>query len=224
MSVLAVIGWVLLGLLALVVLLLVAPITAVVRFEHGILTVHVWVLFVRFRVFPLAKKAKKPKKVKAKKEKSKKQDAQQQEQEQTQKDSAFAKRVAMLKRAMRASKPAIAFVVRHLAVRRVQLVLPVHSADAAATALQCARAQAALGSLRAVLDGRLSVRWRRLQIFPDFTGEMQGYLFFACNIVLVPVIMLIAGFIFLKEYTRRRPYSKQAYKQAIEEKKRGRAA
>ncbi len=127
--------------------------------------------------------------------------------------------MALAKRLARAGAAAMQVVLHHMRVKGIQLVLPVHTAEASGTALLAGRVQGGIGALRAALSGHIKLRFKRLQIIPDFTGQRGSELFLACKVVFNPVIMFKAGFVFLRIFRRRRPHSKAAYKRAIAQKK-----
>lgn len=226
MIVLEILGWVLLGLLALLVLLLVCPVTIRLRLDKASqLQVWVRVLFVRLRVFPLKPrkpKAEKPKKAKAKKQED---EAEAPADKKKKKQRSPAETVALIKRLAKAGLAALGAFMRHLKVRGVELVLPVHAEEASDTAVRCGQLQTAVGAARAVLDGRLNIRYKQLQLVPDFTGNYGHLLLFACKLRFQPGILFVMGWHFLKSWlATRRPYSKAAYKRAIAEKQKARAA
>lgn len=214
-----VIGWVLLGLAALLLALLLAPAAAVIRYAEGRLTVKVRVLGITKTVFPVAPKAQRPKKEKKKKPEADKTEAEQDEK--PKKKKTLSQQLDLTKRLAASGLAAAKPVLQNLRITRVELVLPVHAAEAADTALRCGQIQMALGTARALLDGRLKVRFKRMELIPDFTGQRGGELVFACNVVLNPVIMLVAGVVFLKTYIQSRPrrYSRAAVRRAMQRKR-----
>lgn len=220
--VLQTIGWILLSLLALLLVLLFAPVVAYVRFANGALSVKVRVLFVVLTVFPLPQRKPRKKKPPAKKKKEQEADASEEEEKQApKKEKTLEQKLALVKKLVAAGASAAKPVLRNLRLNAVELVLPVHAAEAADTAVRCGQIQAGLGSLRALLDGRLKVRFKRMMIVPDFTGEHGQELYFACKVAVNPYIMVIAGFHFIKTYLSygRRRFSKAAYKRALARKK-----
>lgn len=219
----SIIGWFFLGLLALVVLILACPVVLSVRFSPGELRVRVRVLGVPITLLPAKdKKPKKPKKEKPAKQ-EKPQDEVEEEDKKPQKS--FGQRVALIKRLVRAGLAALKVFFWHFRVYDVRLALPVDAGDAAATALRCGQLQAVVGGVRAFLDGRLRVKYKQLEIIPDFDGQFANRLFFSCKAAVSPGIILVMGAVFLFKYLRsRRPYTKKAYKRALKEKQAARAA
>ena len=74
--------------------------------------------------------------------------------------------------------------LRVIRIRKVQLVLPVSSEDAAETAIQYGRIQASIGSALGVFE------IERLQIIADFTGEYKYRRYFYCRIGATPFVLL----------------------------------
>lgn len=213
-----VVGWALLGLLALLVLAFVLPCVITVQYSRAGLFVWARLLFVRVRVFP-----PKPRRAKPKREVPPKKEKPENTKKKPKKEKppkTMEEKLALVKRLVKASVAAGQVFLRHMRFNGVQVVLPVHSQDASDTALLCARIHGGLGSLRAFLDGRLKLRFKRIQIIPDFTGQLQKELFFACKVAFNPGIICKMGFVFLSLFLRKRPYSKAAYKRALAEKQR----
>ena len=214
-----VIGWTLLGLLALLVLALVLPTVITVDLSLRGLKIWVRVLFVRVQIFPLKpRKAKPQKPAKATAEEPPEKAAKKKP------PKTFAQRVAFMKRLIKSGTKAGHVFLRHMRIRKVQLVVPVYGGDASETAIWCGRAQGAVGTLRAVLESHFKIRFSRIQIIPDFAGQLQEEWYFACKVAFNPVIMFKAGFVFFKEFLRKKPYSKAAYKRALAQKRAGQAA
>lgn len=216
-----VIGWILLSLLAFVLVLMVVPVTVAVQVGKGGLLVKVRVLFVQLTVWPRSPRPQKKKPAKQKKEKPK---DEAEKQKKPKKEKTRAQKIDMVKRLIAAAKSAMRVVLRHVRLHAVQLEVPVHAADAAETAKRCGQFQAVVGSANAVLSNTLHLKWKRVQIYPDFAGQMQERLFFACKVSFCPVIMLVAGVVFLKKYLSGRRYSKALLKKALREKQAAQAA
>lgn len=206
------VGKILLGILALLVLLLVFPATAYVRYNQGEFTVKLRVLFVVIRVFPLKEKKQKPKKTKKKKER-KWQAGQDETPEEEKPKRTLEQQIRLIKRLATSAGGGAKFILRHLFFRNVRLVLPVHADDAAATAIRVGQMQALVGGTRAVLANLAHIKYKQLEIVPDFTGQLEVEPYFACNILASPVIMVIAAGIFMKRFLTygRRPRRKRKW-------------
>lgn len=192
--------WILLGLLALLVLVLVLPAMLVVRYAEGELTVKLQVLFVRLTVFPMKERPAKPKK-----EKRRKKHTEEKEEEKTRKKRSVSDWIELIKRIAASAGAGLRFLLRRLRIRDVQLVLPVYGGDASETALSAGRVQALIGSTRAVLENLLNIRFTRLVVIPDFLDAYGERLTFSCKVLAAPVIMLAAGIVALRRFLRSRP-------------------
>ncbi len=192
----AIVGWVLLGLLALVLLVIVCPLTIHATLHSGSLTVRVRVLFLYLKVYPLPERKARPKK--QKKKKAEADDAKPEKKEKKKKP--LSERVAFLRRLITSALPALKFVLKRLHFNAIDIVLPVYAGDAADTATRCGQLQAAIGTLRALLDSRLHVRYKRLCLLPDFANQYQGQHYFSGKIVFSPLIIVGAGAVFLKAF------------------------
>ncbi|MDL2295022.1 DUF2953 domain-containing protein, partial [Ruminococcaceae bacterium OttesenSCG-928-D13] len=214
----------LLGLLALFALVMAVPASVKVKYGGGQFSVWVRVLFIRLRVFPmgpwlqkrLAGSQSKPEK-KPKKDKAEDRDT---EAEQEKKKRTPQQTAALIKRLARAGAAAMKAFFRHLRIRGVSVVLPVHAEDASDTAVRCGQAQTAIGTARGVLANWLNIKYKKLVVIPDFTGQYKDELCFACKFVFCPGILFVMGYKFLKAYlSGRRRMSRRAYRQALARKR-----
>ncbi len=215
----SVIGWFFLGLFALVVLLFVLPLTFYVHFSGGQFSLRVRVLFVRLNIFPRKPSEPKPKKPKKKKPPKKDDKPKEKQDEQKPKDGMSSK-VQRIKRIANAGICALKVFIRHLRIKDVRLVLPIHAADAADTAQRCGQVQGIIGGARAFLDSRLKVRYKQLEVLPDFVGQAKDELHFSCKISFCPGIIFPMAFAFFRKYRQgKRRYSKAVCKRALAQKK-----
>ena len=211
----AVIGWCFLGLLCVLLLLLVLPVTISAEYREKSLTVYVRVLFVRMRLFP--QKSRVEKKTTSRPAKDKK--AQTAKKEKKKIPRTLYESIEFVRGLTESGWAAVKVYLRHVRIHRVQMVLPVHGIDAADTALQCGRVQAAVGAVRAVLDDRLYIRYKRLEVLPDFSGQLWEQLLLACKVSFCPGIIFPMGIAFLKQHLKRRFHNRAAYKQALARKR-----
>ncbi|MGD9559086.1 MAG: DUF2953 domain-containing protein [Oscillospiraceae bacterium] len=200
----AIIGWFFLGLLLLFVLLFVLPVTVSVRFGGGDFVVKLRVFFVWITVFPM--RPRKPKKAAKKPKKQKAEDDEDEENTgKEKKKRTLSQTVALVKRLVNAGLAALKAFFRHLRIRQVQIVLPVHAEDAGDTAIRCGQMQMAIGAARGVLNNWLNLRFKRIEIIPDFAGQRKDELFLAGKLVFSPGIIFVMGFVFLKSFLASRP-------------------
>lgn len=210
MFVLVVLGWVLLGLLALVVLLLALPATFSVRYAQGQLTAYARIFFVKIKLYPRPPKTReKPAPVKAEKPAG-----DEAEKHGKKKKRSPAETLDFAKRLAGAGWAAMKLFFRHARFHGIELVLPVHAEDAADTALRCGKIQALIGAVRALLEERLHLGYKRLVLIPDFTGRFAGELVAGVKLSFCPGVALGMGFVFLKHFLASRPRAARAHGRA----------
>ncbi len=217
------IGWTLLTVVVIVLVVILCPVIIGVKYESKKMVVWVRFLGIKINVYPLSKwmekiidnrKNKKPKQ----KKKKKKEEDKEETQEKTTRNWRAA--IEKQKKLAVAIKDALGVFFWHIRVRNVRLCLPVHAEDAADTAMRCGQVQAAIGTMRAMLEGRVHVQYKQLEVVPDFTGDLAQAVFFTCKVSLKPVIIVMMSIKFLQRWLQKRPYSKKVYKQAIKAKRR----
>jgi hypothetical protein len=212
----SIIGTFFLSVFGLLVLLLVFPVVFVVRFEGGKFVLKIRLLW----VFPItllggkpkteaqikraeirAEKKKKRREAKAEKKKAKldakkaklpPKEEKAEEQAEPKKKS-FSEILDMISRGLNAASKAARIMLKGLFFYKIRLFVPVRGKDAADTALKTGQIQAAIGTARGAAENVLHLRWRRIVIYPDFTGETRETFVFSCKILLIPVIMAVAA-------------------------------
>ncbi len=216
------IGWTLLTVVVIVLVVLLCPFIIGVKYELEKIVVWVRFLGIKINVYPLSKWMEKiienRKNKKPKPEKKKKEDDKEEVQEKPKRNWRAA--IEKQKKLAVAIKEALGVFFWHIRVRNVRLCLPVHTEDAADTAMRCGQVQAAIGTVRAMLEGRVHVQYKQLEVVPDFTGDLSKAMFFTCKISLKPVIIVMMSIKFLQRWLQKRPYSKKVYKQALKAKRR----
>ena len=192
--------WALLALLALLLLLLLLPATLYLRWENGQPFASVRVLFIRLRILPAKKKPAKSKPARKKKEKKDSSDevAPQEEQDKEKKD--FLHLLNTVQRITASAGTGLRLLLKGLWIRNLELVVPVHAATAANTAIRCGQVQAAIGTTRAVLENIFRITYKQLQVYPDFAGQYADGIYFSCKIVSPPVIIVAAGVVAFTRY------------------------
>lgn len=216
----AIIGWFFLGLLALLVLLLLLPVTLHVCYTEGKLVLAVRVLFVKLRVLQLPtpepsaaqkqkkdiKKKKRQQRTEAKKHKKHKKQKQQEKTQGEEPEEAKQKRtpaelLRLVKRIAAGAGGALRILFKFMHFKDVALVIPVHAEeDAAKTAKQYGQMQMLVGTVRAALANVVRISYIKLLVIADFAGQHQDALSFSCKIVASPVIILLAGAVGLKRF------------------------
>jgi len=218
-TIFAVLGWILLGLLALLLIVLIMPVCVSMELREG--TLSVWVRL--FRVFKLKllplKKTAAPKQEKekepkpaapaAKEEKPPeeapapppKEDAAPKpkpaEAPKTEAEASKKKKFAItfdfIMEVLSAAGVLMRRVFRALHFRKIILVLPIHKDDAAQTALACGQVQAALSAGIAALENFLDLRFDGVRILPDFTDEIQAGPYVSFELATRPILLVLAG-------------------------------
>lgn len=193
-------------LLGLILLALILPVTVKLLYEKQEFRAWVSVLGLRFQVYPWPQKektpqqqkraaAKKAKKQKAAEAKKKKAAAQQPPNAQPPKTPEKQAKLTAgaLYSMVCAAGSALRFILSRLKIHQVRVRWPIYGGDAAQTAQEYGKSQAALHSALAVLRNILDIRFEELALVPDFTGEKQGTELFSCKITANLLIMVIAG-------------------------------
>lgn len=199
-----VIGRILLGLACLLVLLLLCPVIVQAGVAGGEITVRVRFLgFIRLTLFPAKPAAAgRPKKARQKRKKAPKQ--QEAAEKAAPKKRTFSQLISLVESFARAASRAARIVLRALLIYNIDLLVPVSGPDAATVALRTGQVQALVGGTRAVLENIFHLRYKRLAVLPDFTGLGEEDFTFSCHVMLIPVILLAAGFVALFVFLRDR--------------------
>lgn len=186
--------------LAVLALLLLLPFGAVVRYSQEGLLVWVKVLFLRFQIFPKKEKKEKPKKEEAlPKGQSASEEAPSKEPKK--KGGIW----TLVRSALPLLKPALAGVKKRLSIDELELFVTWAAQNPADAATGYGYANAALGTLWALLDGNFKVKKSRLGCQVDFDSQSPTvYLNAALSVNLWKVLTLVLPLLvrFLRNYTR----------------------
>ncbi len=189
-TVLAVLLWILLGLIGLIVLLLVLPVGVGLEYKEGKVSVTLRLFgFIPIPVYPQPEKGKAEKPVK----KQRKKQAEKQEPAEQTKKKLPKLSFEDVKSVLAASGGFMKRIFRALHITKIILIVPVHADDAAKTALRCAEVQAGVGAASAFLSNFLRMRFECVHILPDFTGDIKAGAYFSCNVSALPIIMITAA-------------------------------
>lgn len=190
--ILKILAWVLLGILALVVVALFIPATVEIRYEHKRNVVRLRYLFFRFVLHDSGA-------VKKKKEAVPSEEAE---------PTAVEKTVAkfdfnLIKQLLRPGTRAARMVIKRLYIHDVQVIAVAEGKDPAEVGINAGRIWAAVG----VVMGLIHVIWQRVQyteltVIPDFSGTQAAAEKYSCKVTAIPVIIGIAGTIFLIRYAK----------------------
>lgn len=191
---------VLLIVLAVLALLLLLPFGAVVRYSQEGFLVWVKVLFLRFQIFPKKEKKEKPKKEEAlPKGQSASEEAPSKEPKK--KGGTW----TLVRSALPLLKPALAGVKKRLSIDELELFVTWAAQNPADAATGYGYANAALGTLWALLDENFKVKKSRLGCQVDFDAQAPNvYLNAALSVNLWKVLTLVLPLLvrFLRNYTR----------------------
>lgn len=187
---------VLLIVLAVLLILLLLPFGAVARYDERGVMAWVKVLFFRFQVFP-AKREKKVKKEKAKKKEPKEETAKEEKKK--------GGTLELIRAALPLVKPALAGLKKRLTIDDLELHVTWGSQNPADAAMGYGYANAALGTLWAVVDENFKVKKSRLGCDVDFDQPRPTvYANAALSINLWKTLTLVLPLLvrFYRNYTR----------------------
>lgn len=201
-------GWLLLLVAFLLLLLLVFPLWIAVEVHYDRLTVKIHALGLAIPVYPLPKKKKRyrPKHLKEKEPQAEqsaplpKQEPEPSEAPLPEEEKDGAEQGERGKSSwwspgrvfeiITTSGKLMRAFLRVIRIKKVQLVLPIAAEDAAQTAIQYGKMQAAIGSALGVLQNYFEIQIEKLQVIADFTGEYKYRRYFYCRIGATPFVLL----------------------------------
>ena len=191
---LRVLGWILLGILGLMALLLLTPVSVRAKYEDAL---EVWLGLgpVKLRAFPLKKRKKtekKPQKAKKTKEKKVKQKPKTEKEPKKSPLALEKPTLTQLPDYLRLGADALGSMRRRILVRNFRLDLTLGGDDAAKTALNYGRVAALFSILGPLLERAFRVRKRDVSVEADFSGgpnRAAGEI----EIAACPLRLVIAG-------------------------------
>lgn len=190
-----ILGWILLGILAFLVFLLLLPVHTRVCFD-GMLQVWCGLGPVSLRIFPLKKKAeqqkKKPKATKVKEAKKKKNEKVKPKKKLT---------LEVLCDFLRLGVQALGKLRRRIVIRNLTCHLVIADEDAAATALLYGRIAAAVSALYPVLDRNLRIHHTDISVDADFEKQKSSVLL-DVKLAVCPLRLLICAVILLFQFLK----------------------
>ncbi len=195
-----ILGYLLWGLLALLVVLLLAPVVLCAEVRSGTARVWLRVLFLRFPLYPARPRPPK------KKKKTKKPPAEQatpSEEAPAPKKRSAGEWLELIRQTAEAAGAGLRFLCKWMLVYDVEAVIPVDAEDPARLAQRYGATQAAVGAARAALENLFHMRYKRLEAVPNFAGDDKIPLILACKVAVPPVIMIGAGGIALVQFLKR---------------------
>lgn len=200
--------WIILGIFLFILVLLLIPVTLqadtqpIGRRGHLVLGYA----FFRFDLEKLAEQSKNKKKAVSGQPKPKKEKGEEEKKNPPQ----IRKMLQIVLDFISSAAPPCAMVLRHVAVRRLQVSITVLEEDAQQTAVQYGRVCAFCGGALAVLENCLNVKHADIRVTPDFSrdgAQEKGEAHASVKISLLPIIALAGGVRalvrFLCKYVRR---------------------
>ena len=175
-----------LGLLSLLLLLLVIPVTVFIRYENGVFSVQLRLLFLKFKVLPKKNEEQPDDKEKGSGKQKKK--------------KAGKLQLDFIREILPGEKSFIGRVMRHIRIKNVTLFLVINGKDAAEVGTKTGWTWMAIGALRPLLENLFRISWKSIDVLPDFLDRRRGASYFDCKVTALPVILLIAGIGFLVRF------------------------
>lgn len=229
-----VIGWILLGVLALIIIILLMPVVVGLSYRDETFTVTLRLLgLIKLTLLPQdeEKKAKKEAKRQAKeaKKKRKKSKRETEGEEKPKRKRTVKQWLYLIKRILYSADAAKDLALKGIRVYDFEFILAVHAEEAGDTAIRFGQIQAAVGGARALLENLIKIRYKTLVLIPDFAGQYDSAPIFSCKIAACPVIMLVVGIAALRAFLRyrrvfgREPLSKEQQKELEERREKRRA-
>ena len=218
LDVLAVIGWILLGLLVLLLWVIIVPRSVFVEYTNAAsLVVKVRVFLFKIKVYPLPKfltnrdkpkkKDKKQKKTAKKKAGGKKQqsgDTAKKEEKSGFKKfmSDMPKGFELVKEAVSTVKGVMAILLKGIYIKDVSFTVPVNAGDAHETQKQYGIITSAFYSLNIFLQKYVKIFYKKPVFVADFANLYKDSTYFYCKIQASPSIILLVGWYLFKTYRR----------------------
>ncbi|WP_367926111.1 DUF2953 domain-containing protein [uncultured Ruthenibacterium sp.] len=198
-QVLHILGYSFLGLLALLLLLLLCPVSLLVEIKYDKISVKLKILFFSFLLYPSKSRESSESSDNLDKahedEKPAPEDAEPQKAEEgAQTKSSFRKMsLSELAQFVSTAGRFIRVLLKFVQIRDIRIVYPIHGEDAAQTAIRYGRFQAYLGSTLGVLQNFLNLHFKQVDILPDFNDNCEYRRYFYCKIQAIPFIIVIVA-------------------------------
>lgn len=185
-----ILGYLVLGLIALALIFLFFPVCLLVEFKQEQLAVKLRVLALTFSLYPGRKNAAKHSK---KSEKVVEKDTEQQSHLEPA-ESRPKKKIALSDWVQFISTVGglMRMLLKLIQIRDIRIIYPIRGEDAAQTAIRYGQFHAYLGSALGVLRNFLNMQFKQVDILPDFNGDCKYQRYFYCKIKAIPFIIIIA--------------------------------
>lgn len=189
--ILKILGITLLCLLGIVILALCLPAVVSVQYKDNRLTVWMRALwFVKIKLFPQKKRKKKQEKPK---------DEPKKEKPPTDKKKSSVD-FGLIKQLLAPAGQTMKKVFSAIAIKNITLFWPVHSRDAAKTAIEYGRTCVFFNGIFALLSNSFKLTLKKITIEPDFDNKYEGKEEFSCDASAALVIMVIAVISLMLKY------------------------
>lgn len=222
-----VIGWILLGILALVLIVLLAPVVVGLSYRDETFTLTLRLLgFIRLTLLPQDEEKKQKSAAKKEAKAAKKRKKQEEKPQKPKRKRTLKQWLYLIKRILYSADAAKDLALGGIRVYDLVFILAIHEEEAGDTAIRYGQLQAALGGVRALLENLIKIRYKTLVLIPDFAGQYATSPVFSCKIAACPVIMLVAGIAALRAFLRyrrvfgREPLSKVQQRELEEKRER----
>ena len=200
--VLKIIGYVLLAIIALLLLVLIMPLTFNVEYFRKQLTVRFKLIF-PFVIYPKRKKKEKAKKEKTKKDNKKSQDAGPQKSGHIMKDKGeknSEKSVEDLKsfytdfvkEFLPDISDAVKKLLKNIKIRNVIAIIPIYNPDPMTNGMLIGDAWIAIGNIIPLLNNVFNIGYNRIDVIPDFENHYQNDIMLAADIRSSILLLIIS--------------------------------
>ncbi len=170
------------------------PICVKPEYKNETFTVHLTILFLRFKVFPLPKKEKKKvEKVEKKAEETT------EKAEKKLKKSKFPIMLEDISTIIATATGAIKIIFKGIYFNKIRIFYPVYKENADQTAIYYGQLQAYVSATFACLQNILNLRFKSVKLVADFNNELSKNTYLSCKIYASPIILIIAGIYVFKE-------------------------
>jgi len=200
---LAILGWIALGLLALLVLVLLLTLPSLrLHFSarDGEVKLSAHYLFLRYKILPWLEKPEKKKKAK-KKTKKAKEPPEEEEKPDKAKETSLSQKWEQYRPLIRKSGKVVRRLCKRVVIYKVHARVKICGEDAHQTALSYAKMASGATVLSQILGWVFTLKKSDIEILPDFIGQSSSY-DISFRLRLRPVHMLTAGITMLSAYLK----------------------
>lgn len=213
LNVLAVIGWIALGVLVLLLWVIIVPRSVFVEYtDKTNLVVKVRVFLFKIKIYPLPKFFTKNKNSKEKSAENKKTDAKEKTSDDTAKEEKpsalktfmadMPKGFELVKEVISTVKGVMAILLKGICIKDVSFTVAISAKDAHETQKQYGVVTGAFYSLNVFLQKYVKIFYKKPIFVADFANLYKDSTYFYCKIQASPSIILMVGWYLFKTYRR----------------------